>query len=37
MKVRAALRGLVVATILAMVGALLPQLAAAAPNGASDR
>ena len=30
MKVRAVLRGMVVATILAMLGALLPQLASAA-------
>ena len=37
MKVRTALRGLVVATILAMLGALLPQLAAAAPKDAADR
>ena len=37
MKVRTALRGVVVATILAMLGALLPQLASAAPKGASDR
>jgi subtilisin family serine protease len=37
MKVRTALRVLVVATILAMLGALLPQLASAAPKGASDR
>ena len=37
MKVRTALRVLVIATILAMLGALLPQLASAAPKGASDR
>ena len=37
MKVRTALRVLVVATILAMLGALLPQLAVAAPKGAADR
>ena len=37
MKVRTALRGVVVATILAMLAALLPQLASAAPKGASDR
>jgi subtilisin family serine protease len=37
MKVRAALRGLVVATILAMLAALLPQLASAAPEKASGR
>ena len=37
MKVRAVLRGLVVATILAMLGALLPQLASAAPEKASGR
>jgi subtilisin family serine protease len=37
MKVRTALRGLVVATILAMLGALLPQLASAAPEKASGR
>src|SRR5215208_4166242 len=35
MKVRAVLRGVVVATILAMLGALLPQLASAAPEKAS--
>jgi lantibiotic leader peptide-processing serine protease len=37
MKVRAVLRGVVVATILAMLGALLPQLASAAPDKASGR
>src|SRR5919112_4838594 len=37
MKVRAVLRGVVVATILAMLGALLPQLASAAPEKASGR
>ncbi|HJU00415.1 MAG TPA: S8 family serine peptidase [Actinomycetes bacterium] len=37
MKVRAVLRGVVVATILAMLGALLPQLASAAPERASGR
>ena len=37
MKVRAVLRGLVIATILAMLGALLPQLASAAPEKASGR
>jgi hypothetical protein len=37
MQVRTALRGLVVATILAMLGALLPQLASAAPEKASGR
>ena len=34
MKVRAVLRGVVIATILAMLGALLPQLASAAPKKA---
>ena len=37
MKVRAVLRGVVIATILAMLGALLPQLASAAPEKASGR
>src|SRR4029453_8804516 len=37
MKVRSVLRGLVVVTILAMLGALLPQLASAAPEKASGR
>jgi hypothetical protein len=37
MKVRVVLRGLVVATVLAMLAALLPQLATAAPKGASGR
>ena len=37
MKVRSVVRGLVVATILAMLGALLPQLASAAPEKASGR
>jgi hypothetical protein len=37
MKVRTALRGMVVATILAMLAALLPQLASAAPEKASGR
>jgi subtilisin family serine protease len=37
MKVRTALRGLGVATILALLAATLPQLASAAPKGASDR
>ncbi|HEV8164060.1 MAG TPA: S8 family serine peptidase, partial [Actinomycetota bacterium] len=37
MKVRSVLRGLVVATVLAMLAALLPQLATAAPSGASGR
>jgi hypothetical protein len=37
MKVRTALRGLVVATILAVLAAMLPQLAAAAPEKASGR
>jgi lantibiotic leader peptide-processing serine protease len=37
MRVRSVLRGLVVATILAMLGALLPQLASAAPEKASGR
>jgi lantibiotic leader peptide-processing serine protease len=37
MKVRAVLRGVVIATILAMLGALLPQLASAAPQKASGR
>jgi hypothetical protein len=37
MKVRAVLRGMVVLTILAMLGALLPQLASAAPEKASGR
>jgi subtilisin family serine protease len=37
MKVRAVVRGLVVTTILAMLAALLPQLASAAPKGASGR
>jgi uncharacterized membrane protein YeaQ/YmgE (transglycosylase-associated protein family) len=37
MKVRAVLRGVVVATILAVLGALLPQLASAAPEKASGR
>jgi lantibiotic leader peptide-processing serine protease len=37
MKVRAVVRGLVIATILAMLAALLPQLATAAPKGASGR
>jgi lantibiotic leader peptide-processing serine protease len=37
MKVRSVLRGLVVATVLAMLAALLPQLASAAPKGASGR
>ncbi len=32
MKVRTVLRGLVIATILAMLAALLPQMAAAAPE-----
>jgi len=35
MKVRTALRGMVVATILAMLAALLPQLASAASGKAS--
>jgi hypothetical protein len=37
MKVRSVLRGLVVATVLAMLAALLPQLATAASKGASGR
>ena len=37
MKVRTVLRVLVVATILALLAAMLPQLASAAPKGASDR
>jgi subtilisin family serine protease len=37
MKVRSVLRGLVVATVLAMLAALLPQLATATPKGASGR
>jgi subtilisin family serine protease len=37
MKVRSVLRGLVLATILAMLAALLPQLAAAAPGKVSGR
>ena len=37
MKVRAVLPGMVIATILAMLGALLPQLASAAPEKASGR
>ena len=37
MKVQSVVRGLVVATILAMLGALLPQLASAAPEKASGR
>ena len=37
MKVQSLVRGLVVATILAMLGALLPQLASAAPEKASGR
>src|SRR5215216_6432228 len=37
MKVRSVVRGLVVVTILAMLGALLPQLASAAPEKASGR
>ena len=37
MKVRVVLRGLVIATVLAMLAALLPQLATAAPKGASGR
>ncbi|HEV3463329.1 MAG TPA: hypothetical protein VG846_05030, partial [Actinomycetota bacterium] len=37
MRVRTMFRGLVVATILAMLGALLPQLASAAPDKASGR
>jgi lantibiotic leader peptide-processing serine protease len=37
MKVRVVLRGLVVATVLAMLAALLPQLATAAPKGTSGR
>ena len=37
MKVRTALRGMVVATILAMLAALLPQMATAAPEKASGR
>src|SRR5215213_9169730 len=37
MKVRSVIRGLVVVTILAMLGALLPQLASAAPEKASGR
>jgi hypothetical protein len=37
MKVRSVLRGLAVATVLAMLAALLPQLATAAPKGASGR
>src|ERR687894_325433 len=37
MRVRTMFRGLVVATILAMLGALLPQLASAAPEKASGR
>ena len=37
MKVRAVLPGVVIATILAMLGALLPQLASAAPEKASGR
>jgi subtilisin family serine protease len=37
MRVRNVLRGLAVATILAMLGALLPQLAVAAPEKASGR
>jgi lantibiotic leader peptide-processing serine protease len=37
MKVRAVLRGLVVATVLTMLAAMLPQLASAAPEKASGR
>ena len=37
MKVRSVLRVLVIATIAAMLGALLPQLASAAPEKASGR
>jgi subtilisin family serine protease len=37
MRVRSVLRGMVVVTILAMLGALLPQLASAAPEKASGR
>jgi hypothetical protein len=37
MTVQSVVRGLVVATILAMLGALLPQLASAAPEKASGR
>jgi lantibiotic leader peptide-processing serine protease len=37
MKVRTVLRGLAVATILGMLAAMLPQLAAAAPKGESGR
>ena len=37
MKVRTILRGLVVATVLAMLAALLPQMATAAPEKASGR
>jgi subtilisin family serine protease len=37
MKVRHVFRGLVIATILAMLGALLPQLASAAPEKTSGR
>jgi subtilisin family serine protease len=37
MRVRSVLRGLVIATILAMLGALLPQMASAGPQGGSGR
>jgi subtilisin family serine protease len=37
MQVRTVLRGLVVATVLAVLAALLPQLASAGPRGASGR
>ena len=37
MKVRTVLRGLVVTTVLAVLAALLPQMASAAPKGSSGR
>ena len=37
MKVRTVLRGLVIATVLGMLAALLPQMGAAAPKSESGR